>query len=504
MSLQSTEPIIKESLEDFSKYHENPQQNEKKKKNSLVKFLIYFLVVFVLTGLALFLSLKDNFNGVVLTMKKANVPYVLLTFAVIIFSYLVDGFAIFIFSRLYTRKYKLHQGVATSFIGAFYTSISPSKSAGQVMEVYTMNKQGVATSNAASIMVMSFIVYEITIILYSAVGLIFSDGLINTIGNFNILGLNIPSIPLIIIAFSIHLLIILFLFFMSYSRHIHNLILNHGINLLAKIKIIKKPEEKRESLRIQVENFKIELRRLCSNVFVFIFMIITFTLVLLLRNSIPYIAGYAFNGYGYRLNSDGSLFMQAIQDYRGGNFGYQVVNSVGQPTVASFFQGTFLTSFTQLMTSVIPIPGGAGISEYFFTTFFANYYRSREIATACQITWRFSSYLFIIIVAGIVTATYRASPKNEFHRANRHDFVTLQYQTFDERKASSDLSFEGQMISIKDLQSKFKQISKPKSRTSKEMKKKDPPIKKEKPIRPPKVKKSKEEKWDVINIKHDD
>ena len=506
MALKTEENLIREDLSEFSSYEEPVSQEPEKKKRSVTKALIYLLIIIILTGLALFLSLKDNFSAVTKTIGKVNVGYLFIMMGIVLFSYVLDGLAIFLFSRLYTHKYKVHQGIATSYIGAFYTSVSPSKSAGQVMEVYTMNKQGVATSNAASIMVMSFIVYELSIVILSAIGLFVNKIILLDVGDLNIFGWHVSSVPLIIIGFLVHFLIIFGLITMSYSRRFHNLILNNGIDFLAKLKILKKPEEKRESLRIQVENFKIELRRLLSNVPIFLLMIIVFSIVLMLRFSIPYLTGIALDGFGFKLNTDGSLAIKVIEG------GHVVAQTVGTNSFESCMHGIFLSSFTQLLTSIVPIPGGAGISEYLFSSFFKNYYNSEAMIVAAQIVWRFTTFIFVIVVSGLVTALYRASPKDQFHQANRKNYVTLQYATFNERQYDPSLGVQS-VFTFKKIGDNFKQMMKPKSRVkigeddedNQELLVKNKPVK-VKPVKERKPKKVKEKKveWKRIRIGEDE
>ena len=507
IALKTDESLVREDLSEFSSFEEPVSQEPEKKKRSVTKFFVYVAIIMVLTGLALFLSLKDNFESVTKTIGKVNVGYLFLMMGIVLFSYVLDGVAIFLFSRLYTHKYKIYQGIATSYIGAFYTSVSPSKSAGQVMEVYTMNKQGVATSNAASIMVMSFIVYELSIVILAAVGLFVNKIILIDVGDLNIFGWHVSSVPLIIIGFLFHFLIITGLITMSYSRRFHNLILNHGINLLAKLKLIKKPEEKRESLRIQVENFKIELRRLLSNVPIFLLMIIVFSLVLMLRFSIPYLTGLALDGFGFKLNPDGSLAIKVIEG------GQVVAQTVGTNSFESCMQGIFLSSFTQLLTSIVPIPGGAGISEYLFSSFFKNYYNSESMIIAAQIVWRYTTFIFVIVISGLVTALYRASPKDQFHQANRKNFVTLQYATFNERQYDPSLGVQS-VFTFKKIGDNFKQMIKPKSRTKRVqidednqellVKNKDEKVSKPIKTKPPKKVKKEKVEWRKITIGDDE
>ena len=135
-------------------------------------------------------------------------------------------------------------------VNAFYSDVTPGASGGQIMEAYTMNKQGVEVSTSASILIMSFIVYQICLITLGAVGLFFSNGLLASIATFelNINGviIPIPTIVFTIAGFGLNVIVILMLFLMSYSHKIHNFILHRGINFFAKLKLIKNPEEKRE------------------------------------------------------------------------------------------------------------------------------------------------------------------------------------------------------------------------------------------------------------------
>ena len=495
-------------MEDFVPLEEEKEVSKEDKKKSALKFLVYFLIIIVLTGLALFLSLYKDYESVINALKHSDWRYLLLIFGLVAMTFVIEAFTIFAFSRLYTRKYKYHQGLAAVMVNAFYSDVTPGASGGQIMEAYTMNKQGVEVSTSASILIMSFIVYQICLILLGGVGLFFSNGLLASIATFdlNINGfiLPVPTIVFTIAGFLLNLIVILMLFLMSYSHKIHNFILHRGINFFAKLKLIKNPEEKRESLRIQVENFKIELRRLISNIPIFLLMIICWTTILIIRFSIPFFAGLALNGYGYCINNDGSLMVQTVIDNRGSITGYAPVLSTGQANIESFWQGVFLSSYHQMATGLVPIPGAAGISEYFFNTIFSKYYISNYITTAAQIIWRFSTFHIVLLVSGIVAATYRSSPKNQVHHANRKTFVTLQYQTYTERKATSDTMYESSSLSAKAVQERLKMMSKNEEKAAKEEKKKKEKPPKVKPVKQKKKKIEDYEDWDEIRAGEDD
>lgn len=515
MDAKSTNYINEFENDDFVPLHNEELTPEENKKKSVLKFFIYFLIIVVLTGLALFLSLYKDFDSVVNALKHSDWRYLLIILGLVVLTFIIEAFTVFAFSRLYTRKYKYHQGLAAVMVGAFYSGITPGASGGQIMEAYTMKKQGVEVSTSASILIMSFIVYQICLILIGAVGLVFSNGLLSSIATFDIningFTLTVPTILFTIAGFALNFFVILMLFLMSYSHGIHNFILHRGINFLAKIKLVKNPEEKRETLRVQVENFKIELRRLLSNIPIFLLMIICWTLILIIRFSIPFFAGLALNGFGYCINADGSLLIQSVFDDRGMQVGFAPVVSTGQPDINSFWQCVFLSSYHQMATGLVPIPGAAGISEYFFTTIFSKFYTSNYITTAAQIIWRFSTYHIVLLVAGLVSATYQGSPKNQVHHANRKSFVTLQYQTYAERKVTSETMYDASALSARAVQERLRSLAKQERKMKEEEQKM---MEEEKPSKPKKVKpvKAKKEKkkkaidyedWDEIQAGED-
>ncbi len=495
----------KESLEDVSTLlnEEGDKPKEKKPKFKLspkVKHILYIVILLVVTAVALFLSLYEDFDGIVGAILSSNWRFLLLIAGLVIFAYLIEAFILFVFIRLYTRRYHYHQAMALSMVGAFYSAVTPGSSGGQIMQVYTLNKQGVEASHGTSIMIMSFIVYQLALISLGAVAVFFQWDLIMSMGDIYVFGVGIPAIPLTILGFALNVLVILGLFLMSYSRKFHNFILYYVIDFLGKIKILKHPDQTRESLRIQVENFKIELRRLISNVPIFILVYICFLIILITKFSVPFFAGIALDGYGYLMDSNGMLYL---------NSAGQAVLSTGQINVESFFQAVFLSAYHQMTTGLLPTPGSAGVSEYFFNTVFANYYSSTQITTAAQIIWRFMTFHMVVLVAGLVTATYRASPKGQIERADRKTFVTMQFETYELRKATSDTLYQTTQLSRKEIQNKLKKLTPKQKRKAnslegdkiekrrERMKAKGESVKKE---RTKKAKKDNEDNFDTIDI----
>ncbi|MCQ2771659.1 MAG: flippase-like domain-containing protein [Bacilli bacterium] len=424
-----------------------------KKKKSNRKYVLYFALVLGLTLFSLLFSfysagdghIAAGFRTIVEAIVGTDKAYLFVIVAVLIAMYVFQGIIILVFGRLYTRHYHLHQGVANALIGTFYNNVTPGATGGQVMQVYTMKKQGIEISNAASIMVMWFILYQFSLIIYDVLALAFEWNTIMSIKSITIPGFSIggwngelPMLPLIIAGFAFNLFVIMLLFTMSYSRHIHNFVMHYGIGIGAKLKLIKNPDRTRENLRVQVENFKIELRRLQSNIPVTVLILILFFVVLTLQYSIPYFSGLALNsfGYGYTFN------------------------------IRDMFDFCFRSAFQQMSASLVPLPGNAGVSELIFTAMFNSLYvetisftdvgltvvRSASAnVMAAQIIWRFSTYHIVLLISGLVSALYHSNVEDNFKYANRQTFVDLQLSTYDERRTSSDTMYETKQLSRKEV-----------------------------------------------------
>ena len=425
----------------------------KTKKSGAKKYLFYFVLVIGLTSASLLFSFYSagdgNIGDGVMTIGNAIISaktmWMIVIAVLMILIYLLQGIIIQVFCRLYTRHYHLHQGVANALIGSFYNNVTPGSTGGQVMQVYTMKRQGIEVSNAASIMVMWFILYQVSLIIFDIAAISFEWSTIMSIKSISIPGFRIgnwsgelPMLPLIIIGFVVNISVILLLFLMSYSRRLHNFIMHYGIGLGAKLKLIKNPDKTRENLRVQVENFKIELRRLQSNIPVTILVIVLFLMVWTITFSIPYFAGLALDafGYGYTFN------------------------------IANMYDFCFRSAFQQMVAGLVPLPGNAGVSELVFAAMFNDVFVETTAFTdagitivrstsanvmAAQIIWRLSTYYIVLVISGLVASLYHSNAEDNIKYANRQTFVDLQISTYEERKASSDTLYETKQLSRKEV-----------------------------------------------------
>ena len=456
-----------EELEKQVQQKEDGQQPKTKK--STIKYILNISLVLIATSLAIFFAIKDDANEIFHTLASARVNYLLIIVGIMVGCIAVRSFIYFCFAHLFTRKYHFHQAIAVDQIGQFYNAITPGASGGQIMQAYTYKKQGVPISGAVSILAMYSIVYQIILIIFGTVSFIVKYDFITALGyiptsiKINEVPINLPIWPLTIVGFLLNVGVIAIVFLMGYWHGFHNFIMGPVVGFLGKLKIVKNPDKTRENLRIQVENFKIEFRRLSTNIPFLVLVVVSFSAYMVLKFCIPFFVGKAL-----------------------GN----------QSTAASFWDCIFLSNYHQMITGLIPIPGSAGVSEFVFYNLFMNENdpasgffcifnelgnpdkdATRTLCRSALLIWRSSTFVIPILIGGFVAAFYRSSPKNEVHAGdipNRQTFYTLQKETYVERYAEVESLVETSRLSREAIIEKMKP-NKEKKKKKKNKNSKDAP-----------------------------
>ncbi len=434
-------------------YEQDQKTGKKKSKKSAIKYILNISLVLIVTIVSIILTTWNKWDLILHNLASADVKWLLVILGVVLGTILVRSFILFCFARLYTRQYHFYHALAVDQVGVFYNAVTPGASGGQIMQAYTYKKQGLHISSAVSALAMYSIVFQIVLIIYGLLSFIIKFDLIMAMENITIkfndqVTLVIPTLLLTIIGFLLNVSVIMIVLLMGYWHGFHNFVMGPIISLGAKLKLIKNPDKTRENLRIQVENFKIEFRRLWTNIPFFILVTVSFIIYMTLKFSIPYFCGLALGnehtGIGY------------------------------------FWDSVFLGNYHQMITGIIPIPGSAGVSEYVFTMLFVNkknpsegfYFvseptlgenvlfatKSESLAVSALLLWRSITFIIPIIVAGCTTAFYRASPRKDFREEipDRQTFVALQNETYVMRKEEVDALVHTASLSRKAILNKLK------------------------------------------------
>lgn len=410
-----------------------PKPKKKKKKNH---FLNIVIILIITLGYSIY-SLWGSFDDVLSALQSptANYYFFIVLLVIILIYFFIDGLILFFFARLYTSTYRLHRGIANSFIGQFYASITPSSSGRQFAQVVTFNKQGITVSTSASIVVMYYIIYQLVLIVFGlfSMAVNFEDFFLKG-ATILFLGLQIPLWVFALAGFGVSATIVIVLLLASLSKKIHHFVINNLIGFLGKIKLVRNPELRKKKLMITTENFRIELKRLSSNIPATIMISVLFVIKFTLFYSISY-------------------FVALMLDPSLSGFGI-------------YIQSLTRSSFHQMVIGIIPIPGGAGVSEYLFEMMFSPIYANAvnpgAFVKAVQLVWRAFTFYFSLLTGGFVAALYRSSME-EFVQKEGDKLATfsdIQLETYAERKISSDTAYATSQLSVTEIRRRLKKKGK--------------------------------------------
>jgi glycosyltransferase 2 family protein len=400
---------------------------KKKNKKYTINIVIIIFVAFSFTAYTLLTD--DNLGLVLNAFSEANLWMIGIIFLIMTIVILVESTILFILARLYTTRYTLRNGIGNYFIGSFFSHITPSSSGGQFAQAYTFKQQGIELANAASILVMHFLLYQIAQVFFGALALIFrfetfsSSALPISIGTFSF-----SIIDISLVGFAINFLIIFGILILAKSKFIHNVVISSMVSFLGFLKIIKKPKTVNENLKIQIENFGIELRRLQSNTAVTVVLLVLFFLRMTLTNSLPYFSAMA-------------------------------IPSIDLSNT-NIFDSIFMTAYLNVIVNFAPLPGAVGFSEFFFSYLFQGLFGGYSQTIAPQLIWRGVTFYFTLIIGSLVVLFYRFGKRHDVLMEDTTSFVELQKQTIEIRRQTSELMFHTSEMKTVNIRHKFSKVAK--------------------------------------------
>jgi len=411
---------------------QEPQKFEIKDQtsNASKKYKINLLIIFLVAiGFTLFtLFTDDNLNAVITAFSQANVWMIVVILFVMFLNILIEGVILFILARLYTTRYNLKKSINNYFIGIFFSHITPSGTGGQFVQAYVFSKQGIEIANAASILVMHFLLSQIAQVVFGLLALLLRlDKFLSITQTVNLLGASIPILYLSLVGFAINFLIIFFILALAKSRFLHKTIVNGLVALLGKLKLIKNPDKVKSNLQVQIENFRIESKRLQSNTPVTVVLLILFFIRMTLSYSIPYLSAMALPSIDL--------------------------------SQTNIFDGIFMTAYLNVIIYFAPLPGSVGFSEFFFSYLFQSLFGGYAQTIAPQLIWRGVTFYLTLIIGAISVVAFRMGNKDAKIVQGGDAFVELQKSTIEIRRQTSEVMFSTGEMSTGNIQKKFSRMA---------------------------------------------
>ena len=318
---------------------------------------IFFLFI---VGITFYLLLKDQEIPLIVdSIKRANIIYLLLGFIAVIIFVCSESVIINYMMKKLNSPLRLISCIKYSFIGFFFSCITPSATGGQPAQLYYMKQ------DKADLGVATLVLLEVTIA-YKSI-LIFLGLLVLTIKKrfvFHYLGKNIFFLYFGIV---MNIVVVLWLAMLLFHTKTVRKLIHKLITCLASINIIKNK-----------------------------------------KNTIDK-ADLAFSRY-----NEGALFLKKHKKIMSIVFLITLVQRIALFTVTYFVYRAFglsdyglvdivvLQSIISIAVDMLPLPGGIGASENLFLLIFKNIFKGSLIMPGMLLS-RGISYYGLLIISAIVT-----------------------------------------------------------------------------------------------------
>ncbi len=313
--------------------------------------VIIFLTVFI------YILKVEGAERMLDTLKGINIWWCIIGFLFIFLYWFFEALCLYIVERKMYKNQSFIDSFRVTMIGQLFNSITPFASGGQVCQAAAMKYEGKTVSDSASILLIKFILYQLTLVIYTLVIIIFQYSYFKTLVT--------GFVRLALIGFLVNFVVICFLILIGINKKFVLKLCTFFYKVLYKMRIIKDIDEKLNMLNDSIESFSnnfkiiIEEKRMSIGIIFITFLELT--------------VFFAITFAIYKM------------------FG---LNGAGVTKIIS------AQAFLSMVMAFVPIPGAGIAAEGGFHIIFKNFFTPSTINVAILI-WRFFS-LYLPIIVGVI------------------------------------------------------------------------------------------------------
>ncbi len=335
----------------------------KKSKVKMIRNIVFFITLIVFTFW--FVLRGQNLNELVQVIQKADKKYVLIAAILMLMVYGMESINVrSVLITLGEKKFSLLRAFKYTFIGSFFSAITPAATGGQPVEIYYMTKDNIKTVNGTMAMLLQLCGFQISTIVLSIICAILNPSLLkDSIIWFYILGIAINGFALSVMMIGI------------FSDKLARKLLNMNIRMMKKFKI-KNMDKIQKKMEEGMGQYAKSATFIKQNKIVFLKAVLRVMIQIIFYHSIPY--------FIYRA------------------FGLQELN---------YFQLFSRQAVLYTTVSGIPLPGSIGVSETLFLKLYGTVF-GRTMLSGAMLLYRFVSFYFYLLVCAITVIIVVIRTKN--------------------------------------------------------------------------------------------
>ena len=338
---------------------------QKKKINTNIINVILIFIIFI--ALIIYMFTVEDIENIVDVLTNAKINWMIVGLLCMVMYWGLEALCLYVVTKKTYKHQKYVDSLRVSMLGQLFNSITPFASGGQPMQAVAMVSEGKSISSSASILLIKFIVYQATLVLYTLFVFIIKFGYFRSIlSNF---------IDLALIGFLVNFAIIFFLLMIGINEKLVYNFVKFVYKILNKMKIVKNIDEKLEIAKRSINNFH-EQFQVIKKEKLLIFKLAIFTIIQL---TVYFFVTYAV--------------------YRAfGQSGASMVNII------------CAQAFLQMIMSFIPIPGAGIAAEGGFLIIFSTFFEPNKINMSV-LFWRLYTFYLPIIVGALFLIPVKKAKK---------------------------------------------------------------------------------------------
>jgi len=330
-------------------------------KRKHVGSLIFLLLLIFLTVYAV---VKGNdMNAVIRAIKTIDRGWLMLCAAAAILFVSGEGCIIwYLFGSLGIRT-RILQCVKWSFIGFFFSGITPSSTGGQPAQLYFMKKEGIRISDSTPVLMITAVLYKFVIVMIGAlIGIFWGKQLSSYFGSY---------MWLFYLGFILNAALVVILVFIMVSPALSEKIVLGVEKLLVKFHILKQSSGRKERLKNSIDQYQDVVnffRTNKSKIFV------ATAMTLMQRVCAFCLTWFIYRGLG--------------------------LNEAEPATVI------VLQAAIYIAVDMMPLPGATGITELVYFAVFARIFTQELLTASMCVSRGISFYLVLLLSAVVYIVTY--------------------------------------------------------------------------------------------------
>lgn len=318
----------------------------------------HFILLALLIAVTIYVFQKQvDINSVLEIFKTIQLFYLYIGLGCMMIFWIFEAYMLDMLVQKLSGKRQLWTSIKITIVGQYYSFITPFASGGQPAQLYIMKKDKISTSKATVVLASKFIIFQVTVTLYSLVlalvhlkTLLIASAQVST---FVFLGLTINTIGLTC-------LILIALNPEKLKRIVYKI-----IHFLIIIKVIKDEINKDEKIDKFIEEYLEGVNQLKDD--------LPLTLYMFGLSIIQLTAFFSITYFVYR-----ALGLTGI----------------------SAFKIISLQAMLYMAVSFVPIPGTVGASEAGFALLLGSVFQGNFLA-AGLLLWRTITYYFGLLFSGL-------------------------------------------------------------------------------------------------------